>query len=378
MIVRFGNPKPHQCVTVGGAHKHEELDGPVVTYVNIPEGDHEDGTPLYGVKPCDEKSKASVMAVAMHLARNSDITRLPGHEAFLSIAHISGGLWQHHGAEKPSWVWCDNSDLGQLLSQFYECPILSDEDLRGVEDTHHTLAGPPGVTPAAAADARMAITQNGRDMWAAALGGGAVGSSGISTTAPGATTYTLDGVGAPGSTTFYTGQRIIAGSTAAACVWANIKSNTNSSPPVLTVDRWYVAATPGGSAATTPVAGPWIILDGRAPAWFMGLTADTTTTGPPSTATSLASEIVTGGGGLIRKICPYAHSASANTYTLTPVFTANGSDSLPVTIAKIGVFNSMVVGDTTATMLFETLLSATATLSASGDQLTITETVTGT
>jgi hypothetical protein len=41
-----------------------------------------------------------------------------------------------------------------------------------------------------------------------------------------------------------------------------------------------------------------------------------------------------------------------------------------VTIAKIGVFNA----STSGTMVFETLLNATATL-VNGDQLTVTETV---
>ena len=67
----------------------------------------------------------------------------------------------------------------------------------------------------------------------------------------------------------------------------------------------------------------------------------------------------------------------ATTYTRTPVWTANGSDSLPVTIAKMGVFCSMVVSAVLA-MMFETLLSASASLSSVGDQLTVTETVTGT
>lgn len=93
---------------------------------------------------------------------------------------------------------------------------------------------------------------------------------------------------------------------------------------------------------------------------------------PASGDTTLTGEIATASGGLIRKICPYAHTTSAASYTLTPVFTANGSDSLPVTLAKIGVFNSLTSGQ----MLFETLLTTTATLSAVGDAVTITETVT--
>lgn len=206
------------------------------------------------------------------------------------------------------------------------------------------------------------------------MGGDVVGDSGVSTTAPTATTYTLDGKGAPGSTTAYVGHIIVAGSSAVGAVWGIIISNTNAAPPVLTVDRWYNSATPGGAAATTPLAGPWNIPPGGMAAWFMGLTANASAA--VNTDTSLTAEITTGGGGLVRKICPYAHSAGAASYTLTPVFTANGSDSLPVTIAKIGVFTSMVVANTTSSMLFETLITpATATLSASGDQLTITETV---
>ena len=202
----------------------------------------------------------------------------------------------------------------------------------------------------------------------------------MSTTAPTSTAYTLDGVSAPGSTTAYTGQRIVAGSTSVGCVWGNIISNTNAAPPVLTVDRWYNAATPGGAAATTPVAGPWAILDGTSPAWFVGLSASSTAAAgsPPDTHSTLTSEITTAGGALVRKIAPYAHSASANTWTLTPVFTANGTDSLPVTIASYGVFNSMVPGDTTANMLYYNTISPTATLSSSGDQLTLTITATTT
>jgi hypothetical protein len=107
-----------------------------------------------------------------------------------------------------------------------------------------------------------------------------------------------------------------------------------------------------------------------APANFMALTANATA--PALGDTTLTAEIVTGGGGLIRASATPAHTAGTNTYTLTKTFTANGSDSLPVTIAKIGIFNAASAG----TLVFETLLSSTATLSSSGDQLTVTDTVT--
>jgi hypothetical protein len=106
----------------------------------------------------------------------------------------------------------------------------------------------------------------------------------------------------------YVGQIVLAGSTAANFVYGVIVSNTTT---VLTVDRWYNPASIGGAVGTTPAAtAPFIILP--------------------------------------------------------------GGDAYPVTIAKIGVFNSLTSG----TMLYETALSATATLSASGDALTTTHTVT--
>lgn len=218
---------------------------------------------------------------------------------------------------------------------------------------------------AAAAGMQLALRTNaGNDIVARNIGLDVVGIGG---TATGSGASSLTDSGAAWATNAFAGHVVVAGS-----VYGIVVSNTGT---VLTVDRWYTAATPGGAAGATPgTTATYCILPGGHPAPFMGLTANATAASASST--SLTAEITTSSGGLIRKICPYAHTAAATTYTLTPVFTANGSDSLPVTIAKIGVFTSMVVANTTSTMLFETLLSATATLSASGDQLTVTETVT--
>lgn len=114
-----------------------------------------------------------------------------------------------------------------------------------------------------------------------------------------------------------------------------------------------------GTASATAV-GKWV-----------GITANTTA--PAATDTTLTGEITTAGGGLIRKVSTPAHTTGVASYTLTTVFTANGTDSLPVTIGKRGVFDQLAVG---GTMIFETLVSPTATLSASGDNLTLTDTVT--
>lgn len=103
---------------------------------------------------------------------------------------------------------------------------------------------------------------------------------------------------------------------------------------------------------------------------YLALTANSTA--PAAGDTTLTAEIATGGGGLIRAAATYAHTNGQATYTLTKTFTANGSDSLPVTVAKVGVFNASSSG----ALVWSTLLSTTATISAVGDALTVTETIT--
>jgi hypothetical protein len=108
------------------------------------------------------------------------------------------------------------------------------------------------------------------------------------------------------------------------------------------------------------------------PASFNYMAVSANATAPSTASTTLPGEITTAGGGLLRAQATYAHTAATNTSTLTKTFTANGSDTLPVTLAKIGVLNAASVG----TLGYETLLNATATLTISGDSATITETVT--
>lgn len=107
-----------------------------------------------------------------------------------------------------------------------------------------------------------------------------------------------------------------------------------------------------------------------APGTYMALTANATA--PAASDTTLTAEIATASGGLIRAVATYAHTAGVASYTMTKTFTVNGSDVIPVTVAKMGMFNASSAG----TMTFETLLNATATLSAVGDTLTVTQTVT--
>jgi hypothetical protein len=207
------------------------------------------------------------------------------------------------------------------------------------------------------------LVNSGRDLQALVMGGDTTALAGTAT-ATSATSLTSSGF----TSGAYVGHMVLAGNSAATFVYGIITANTTT---VLTVDRWYNPASPGGTAASTPSAtAPFIILPYGAGAPFMALTANATA--PAGSDTTLAGEITTAGGGLIRKLATYAHTSGAASYTLTGVFTANGSDSLPVTVAKMGGFNSLTGG----TMAFETLLNATATLTVSGDQLTTTQTVT--
>ena len=93
---------------------------------------------------------------------------------------------------------------------------------------------------------------------------------------------------------------------------------------------------------------------------------------PKTSNTSLAGEITTAEGGLLRKLATYAHTTGTATATLTVTFTANPKDALPVTVHKFGVFNKSVSG---GTMGIETALTAT-TFNAAEDNATLTETLT--
>lgn len=105
---------------------------------------------------------------------------------------------------------------------------------------------------------------------------------------------------------------------------------------------------------------------------YMGLANNATATAPAAGDTVLTGEITTAGGGLIRAQATYAHTAGTNTSTLTKTFTANGTDSLPVTVSQMGIFNAVTAG----TISYKTALNSNATLNISGDNVTVTETVT--
>lgn len=110
----------------------------------------------------------------------------------------------------------------------------------------------------------------------------------------------------------------------------------------------------GGAASATNVAK------------YVALTANTTA--PAAGDTTLTGEIVT--AGLTRQAGTYAHTTGAANYTITTTFTAQAGD-VPVTVGKRGIFDQISGG----LLVFSTLVTPTATLSAAGDTLTVTDTI---
>lgn len=201
----------------------------------------------------------------------------------------------------------------------------------------------------------------GADMQADELGGGTLGATGAATS-PTTTGFTTSGL----SSGAHVGKLVVLGA-----VWGVVISNTTTA---VVIDQWYTPGLGSTTAAATPSAGTFVILPGRAPAIFMAITTDATAAS--ATDTSLTSEIVAASSGCLRKLATYAHTTSATSYTMTTTYTYTSTDSSfgSRSIAKMGMFNTVV--GASGIMQFETLLSAAATLTATGDALTVTQTVT--
>lgn len=415
MVIEMGNHTP----VIPGPD-----DKPKVTYIHIPELDPEfrSGKVPEGVDPEDHDGRSgdhysfgglhdgvqipplSVVEFKTHRADaldyNQGITQMPGMEAALAVVNA----WPARGRKKPAWVKVNpnpaitpsgqDTALEAFLSEYYECPTLQDyfragslEDANVQKELNYwTKRGAPGEYLAQ----QLPTLENtymvdGRIMNNNNDGGDALETVMMGTgTAATATTFTTASTLV---TNAMTGHRIVVRTAAGTFVWGNCISNTNAAgASVITVDQWYVPLTPGGSAGSTPTGFDWMIVDGgMISTWFAALA--TGGNSPVNTDHTLATngnaEYPTAAGGLYRKICPTATdvSSSARTVTLVPVWTANGSDTgLPRTFTVVGFFASMVpgFGGAGGPMKFETLLSpSSAVISASGDQLTVTETITG-
>lgn len=204
----------------------------------------------------------------------------------------------------------------------------------------------------------------GHDFQSSVMGGGLLHTTntGTSTTAPAATTFTTDGVNIPVN---QAAGMIIQ----RAGVYGVVISNTSATNSVLTIDKWYDPNNPSGAAAATPAAGQWVLLPGGAPSWWMAVTENS---GAPAAGdTTLTAELNAASGGLNRTIATWSHTLGTNSYALAKTYTVNANDSPPKTPAKMGLFNTANGGR----LVFETLISNPPAL-ISGDQLTVTDTVT--
>lgn len=151
-------------------------------------------------------------------------------------------------------------------------------------------------------------------------------------------------------------------------VYGVVLSNTGQ---VVTVDKWYTPATPGGAAAATPANGSaYTIFPGSAPASWLAFSQDAVT--PGATDATLPSEINVAGGGLNRVQGLYAHTVSTNIYTLSKTVTATANDAQPTNLNKVGVFYSAVAA--TGPLLFEDLIGNPPPL-LTGDSTALTVSV---
>ncbi len=405
ITVELGNPRPAQRLGGSGAPLVPlDTDAPTVTKVHIPQqytmpDVHDDS-----LFPDDLAQavagltgSARRMVIDGYLAHPSGVKGFPAHEALAAVIHPIGA-WRETGIGDPTWVRSSHPALEALLAEHYGCPAGYPADL---EDTHYTRHGlgfyPPGQRPPIAEDPLGGVTAMhttaGNANQALVMGGfGIQGITGVGASDT-ATTFTpASEAGGPGINSHTlddcAGMYLIVGAAAAGTqvlVYGLITHNTAASPTVYTVDQWYLGSNPGSTspAATPAGTGYFMIVPGGPPAIFCGLSTDTATVLAGDQL--LASEITTAGGGLIRKICATAviTHPTASTYVLVPVFTANGSDVFGASalIGKAGLSPSILPSVSSrpgSYQTYQTKLGTTAQLSQSGDQLTLTWTITTT
>lgn len=213
------------------------------------------------------------------------------------------------------------------------------------------------------------ITNKGKVLWADAIGNLNNGYTGTVTSAEATKLKSAGGVKwAEGQ---FIGQDVFAGGFV-----GTILSNNETE---LTVARWeklpnheHEGNSRSEEAAEAPAASSvYYIASGTTPATWIGVTANSEE--PLATNETLAGEIKTSEGGLVRALAKFTY-LGGNEYKIEATFTANSHDSgLPVTLAKIGVFNAHNGG----TLMFESLLTATAEIKSVGDSVTITDVVVG-
>lgn len=245
----------------------------------------------------------------------------------------------------------------------------------------------------------MGLDTNGRDYVAETVGGRnfgrtAAAAAAISYTATqmadtgAAFTVSTGTPGTPGTGSGLVGRIIlVAGSAAnsAPVAYGTIRDNTTTA---VNIDFWHTINAPQ-TVATTPTGGGagsgYSILPAGPPCFWMGISiatrafnsADHFLSNDGSTISEIFGASQT---GLSRQIAAYAHTSGTSTFTIANTFTQGASDPGSSAVAKVGIFAHGVTAapttTTTGVILFNTLLASTATLSAVGDNVSITDTIT--
>jgi len=240
------------------------------------------------------------------------------------------------------------------------------------------------------------IVNQGRLMWARGL----FGAGSWSTTVSGGTPISWAGAGSTTTSNSYTINNIVVTSGAlqgytlmvvtsgtGAVVYANVVNNPTAigTSCLLAIDQWYTPGTDGSTPGSTPGAtSNYMLFTGTTPSWYMALGSGNMNAVTNST-TNLPGEITT--SGLKRRPSVVAISAAPTTtatsgstvVTLTSVFTVGASDTIPATINGVGIFNTRGTASGTGYtgLMFATPFSTSANLSSIGDQITVTEQITG-
>jgi hypothetical protein len=237
----------------------------------------------------------------------------------------------------------------------------------------------------------------GRDQWQRALMMGDVGGSGVGNgqagalTAATATTATPAGGGLPTAATSagntgLQGKVIVVGPNASGVgsqVFGVIVSNTAT---VITVDQWYAIPVTGAAGTTPNATGNYTILPGMAWAAWVGLSTNSAAAAAGDvlrTADGLFGDGTVGAAateqstlGLARAYLGQggatAPTYGAGTYVLAHTWTYTGA--VLVTLAKVVLCNSLAAAG--SLLFLETLLSASGSVNANGDTITVTWTVT--
>ena len=230
-------------------------------------------------------------------------------------------------------------------------------------------------------------TTMGRDQWQRLGMFGNISANATFATAIGAATSTsatsLTNTGAAfpttgGPNTGLQGQIVVAISSGSAVAWGVIMSNTAT---VLTVDQWYNPTSSTGAAGTTPTAtSPYFILPNAGIALWMGLSTNS--------AAAAAGDVLRTADGLFADGTTAAASTEQTTNGLArafvqPTFPGAGQIQLQKTYTYTGstlvtVYKALLCNSLAAagSLLFlETLLSASASVSANGDTIQNTWTI---